>query len=117
MSIRIPSYRLRKPSGRAVVTISGRDHYLGPFGSVQSRQLYGKLIAKHAAGLPTETQNPLAAESGLSVHELILAFMRHAKSHYQKDGVLTDEYACIKSATTPIVQLVETCTRTVYIQP
>ena len=25
----IPSYRLHKPSGQAVVTLNGRDHYLG----------------------------------------------------------------------------------------
>lgn len=26
---RIPSYRLHKASGQAVVTLDGRDHYLG----------------------------------------------------------------------------------------
>lgn len=28
-SVRVPSYRLHRPSGRAVVTLGGRDHYLG----------------------------------------------------------------------------------------
>jgi hypothetical protein len=28
-STRIPSYREHKPSGQAVVTLNGRDHYLG----------------------------------------------------------------------------------------
>jgi len=30
----LPSYRLHKPSGRGVVTLDGRDIYLGPHGSV-----------------------------------------------------------------------------------
>jgi hypothetical protein len=30
---RIPSYRLHKPSGQAVVTINGKDIYLGRFNS------------------------------------------------------------------------------------
>ena len=31
MPVRTPSYRLHKPSGQAVVTLDGRDHYLGPW--------------------------------------------------------------------------------------
>ena len=30
---KLPSYRLHKASGQAVVTLSGRDDYLGPYGS------------------------------------------------------------------------------------
>jgi hypothetical protein len=41
----IPSYRLHKPSGRAVVTLSGRDHYLGAHGSPESRREYDRLVA------------------------------------------------------------------------
>ena len=33
MPLRIPSYRLHKPSGQAVVTINGRDIYLGKYNS------------------------------------------------------------------------------------
>ena len=33
MPFRTPSYRLLKSSGQAVVTIDGRDHYLGKHGS------------------------------------------------------------------------------------
>jgi hypothetical protein len=32
VSTRIPSYRLQKPTGQAVVTLSGKDVYLGKFG-------------------------------------------------------------------------------------
>jgi len=33
---RIPSYRLHKPWGRAVITLGGRDIYLGPHGTPES---------------------------------------------------------------------------------
>jgi hypothetical protein len=39
-----PAYRLHRHSGQAIVTLSGRDHYLGLFGSAQSRGLYDKRV-------------------------------------------------------------------------
>lgn len=33
---KLPSYRRHKVSGHAVVTLNGRDHYLGPHGSPES---------------------------------------------------------------------------------
>ena len=43
---RIPSYRLHRPSGQAVVTLSGRDFYLGPHGSKISRAEYDRVTAE-----------------------------------------------------------------------
>jgi hypothetical protein len=40
----IPTYRLHKARNCAVVTIDGRDHYLGPFDSPSSKQKYAPLI-------------------------------------------------------------------------
>jgi hypothetical protein len=40
MPVRIPSYRLHKPTGQAVVTLSGKDQYLGRHGSPESRAAY-----------------------------------------------------------------------------
>jgi hypothetical protein len=34
---RVPSYRLHKQSGQAIVTLSGRDHLLVPYGTAASR--------------------------------------------------------------------------------
>jgi hypothetical protein len=36
----IPRYRCHKASGQAVVTIAGRDHYLGPWRSKASKVEY-----------------------------------------------------------------------------
>ena len=40
----IPKYRLHKASGQAVVTLRGKDYYLGPHGSPESRAEYDRLI-------------------------------------------------------------------------
>ena len=48
-SLRVPSYRLHKPSGRAVVTLGGRDHYLGRYGSAASKREYERLVAEWLA--------------------------------------------------------------------
>jgi len=54
---RIPAYRLHKHSGQAVVTIRGRDNYLGQYGSESSRREYDRLIAEHLAGIVGRHQN------------------------------------------------------------
>jgi hypothetical protein len=42
----VPSYRLHKQSGQAVVTLSGKDHLLGKHESRESREKYDRLIAE-----------------------------------------------------------------------
>ena len=45
---KIPSYRLHKASGQAVVWL-GRDVYLGKHGSQESREKYHRLISEWLA--------------------------------------------------------------------
>ena len=57
----VPSYRLHKQSGQAIVTLSGRDILLGRHGSATSKQEYRRLTAEWLAtqGLPpSRTQRP-----------------------------------------------------------
>ena len=42
---RQPSYRLHKARNCAVVTINGKNHYLGPYDSPESHEKYARLIA------------------------------------------------------------------------
>src|SRR5690554_2019890 len=84
---RIPSYRLHKPSGRAVVTLGGRDIYLGLHGTPESRAEYDRLVAEwlaHGRALPPRRGGAPAA-SDLTVSELVLAYWRHAKLIYPPD--------------------------------
>jgi len=43
-SLRIPAYRKHKPSGQAVVTLNGKDHYLGPHRTAASKEAYNRLV-------------------------------------------------------------------------
>lgn len=108
-----PSYLLHKQSGQARVRIQGRDFLLGPYGSEQSRIRYGEMIARLGAGVPID---PVAgsnrgrlprndSDPGPSVGELCLVFLRHAETHYVKNGRPTSEVDILKSVMRPLVEL------------
>ena len=71
---RLPTYSLHKATGQARVWLNGKDHYLGTYGSEESRLRYAELIKAHATGVAVD---PLAADGtqddGLSVNELVQA--------------------------------------------
>ena len=46
---KLPKYRKHRSSGQAVVTIGGRDQYLGPFGTKASRAEYDRLVGEWQA--------------------------------------------------------------------
>jgi len=99
---RPPSYRHHKARNLAVVTINGKDHYLGKFGSPESYDKYTQLITEWKTA-------PLAARpdpnSAITVNELILAYFRFAEGYYVKDGQPTDEIYGIHAALRPLRQL------------
>jgi hypothetical protein len=79
-----PKYRKHKASGQAVVTIAGRDHYLGPWRSKASKVEYDRLIGEWlAAGRPA---SGLSAADDLTVTELLARYWRFAQQHCRKDG-------------------------------
>jgi hypothetical protein len=49
-STRTPSYRKHKGTGQAVVTLNGKDHYLGRHGTATSRDEYIRLVSEWMAG-------------------------------------------------------------------
>lgn len=53
-SLVIPTLRHHKASGQGVVTLAGRDIYLGKYGSEQAKTKYADLVAQHIAqrGVP-----------------------------------------------------------------
>ncbi len=92
--MRVPSYRRHKPSGQAVVSLSGTDYYLGRWSTKASRAEYDRLIGQWMAAGRCLPDVP----SGPSVAELALAYWQFAKSHYRKDGRLSGSIHRIRVA-------------------
>jgi integrase len=98
MSVRTPSYRYHKARGCAVVTIAGKDHYLGEYDSPASWEQYHRLVAEwFAAGRnPPPLAEPEAAP--LTVSQLILRYWRFVRDYYVKGGEPTSEQDTIRQA-------------------
>lgn len=64
MPRRIPSYRLHRPSGQAVVTLNGRDCYLGRHGTPESRLEYDRLVCEWLAVGRAATPPPVGMAPG-----------------------------------------------------
>jgi integrase len=92
----IPSLRQHKPSNQAVVTLNGKDHYLGPWPRTQrkapseAKAAYDAMIAEWIAN---GRRFPDTQPEPLTVTELIVTFLtRHVAIHYRRpDGTLTSE--------------------------
>ncbi|MDG2385055.1 MAG: site-specific integrase [Pirellulaceae bacterium] len=96
LSAAMPKYRRHSNGKHAIVTLSGKTHYLGHFGSPDSKREYDRLIAEwlligRQPVRPHETQT-------ISVVEMAAAFQRHAKQYYRKHGKPTREVGCIVEA-------------------
>lgn len=100
-----PPYCHHKSSGQAYVNLDGKEHYLGKHGTPESLQRYSVLIAEHSSGAVIERGRPVTVATGLTIAELALAYIKHAKTYYVKNGKLTDEVGCIKSAVNDLVIL------------
>lgn len=97
---RAPSYRQHKPSGQAVVTLDGRDWYLGKFGTKASHAEYDRLVAEWLAG---GRRLPVGAgtSSDLTVLELAAAYWRYCTAYYEGSGERTN----IRDALRPLREL------------
>jgi integrase len=98
--MRTPSLRRHKPSARGVVTLNGRDIYLGHWPAdrrkppVEVQQNYDRAIAEWLA---VGRQPATPTKYDLTIAELILAFWRHAEEYYRReDGTPTQEQTSYK---------------------
>jgi integrase len=104
----IPSYRLHKQSGQAIVTLADglgnrRDVLLGKYGSAESRAEYARVLAEwEASGRRLCRAN---ATADISVNELILHYWRYAEGYYRKNGVPTSQLDRVRLALKPVKEL------------
>lgn len=105
-----PSLRHHKPSSQGVVTLSGHDHYLGPWPAGQKspppevQNAYDALVAEWLAG----GRRALSANvPPLTVEELILQFWeRHVTVHYRHpNGDPTSEVDNFRLSLRPLRKL------------
>lgn len=81
----IPTYRLHKQSGQAIVTINvngvRKDMLLGVYNSPESRTEYRRVLDDLEAGRFSVTSVP--APTDLTVNELCARFWKHAQGYYR----------------------------------
>jgi hypothetical protein len=89
----VPRYRRHRASGQAVVSLAGRDHYLGPYGTQVSKDQYDRLVCEWLArGRLPEVTHRVEPR----VADLMAAYLAFAKGYYVKNGKLTNEVNMIK---------------------
>lgn len=92
----VPSYRLHRQSGQAVVTIyedgRRRDILLGRHGSPESKEEYERILARVRANLPARPFDTTPLPKNITVAEVLVAFLKYANSYYiGHDGKPTSE--------------------------
>ncbi|QDT74464.1 tyrosine-type recombinase/integrase [Lacipirellula limnantheis] len=90
-----PKYRKHRASGQAVVTIHGRDHYLGPHGTSASKAFYDRLIAEW---LTQGRRSHAPPVEQTTVVMLCARYLQFATGYYLKDGKCTGTVPAIKAA-------------------
>lgn len=102
---KLPKYRKHHVSGQAVVTLDGKDFYLGPHGTKASRTEYDRLVGEwqaHGRRLPASNGTP----ADLTINELMLAYVGFVEDYYRRaDGTHTTEVANIHYAMRPLKAL------------
>ena len=105
----VPSYCLHKASGQAVVRIGGRDVYLGPHGSEESKNEYARVLAEcrvRREEQVAEASTLMATvDPSMTLSEVLLRYREFAKGYYSKDGEPTKEFVEMAIALKPLREL------------
>src|SRR5262249_32012716 len=106
-ALRVPSYRLHKPTGLAVATIGGRDIYFGKHGTPESRAEYDRLIAEWLATGRRSRAGAGSVSTGtdLTINEVMVSYLDFADYYYIKNGRPTSEPGNIRLAIRPLRQV------------
>jgi integrase len=88
----MPKYRRHKPTGQAVVTLNGKDFYLGRYGTRASRVEFDRLIGEWLAAGRTVPKPP----GQVTIAELAVRYWRFAQGYYQQGGEPTRSVERVK---------------------
>lgn len=109
-----PSYRLHKARNCAVVTINGKNHYLGPYDSPESHREYARLINELKAA-PAPAEPGASDDAALPMNELLAAYWLHAEAYYRTpDGKPTSELSNVRQAMRFVRELYDTVPATSF---
>jgi integrase len=91
----IPAYRLHRPTGQAVVTLSGVDHYLGRHGTQAALDRYDEEVIAWMRRGRTPRGEGWNKSGAVTVGRVAEGFTRWAGSYYRKHGRQTSSFlAC-----------------------
>lgn len=98
-----PKYALHKATGQARVRINGKSVYLGPHGSEESHLRYDEIVTDYMKGTLNVSYHKL------TIAQLCVSYVKHAKAYYVKNGRITSEVSNIQTALRPLVKLHGKC--------
>lgn len=102
MPRKVPSYRLHKPTGQAVVTLGGKDYYLGKYDSEASHAAYSRKIGEYLAGGGIAPKRP---GWDVTITKLVARYVAWAKTYYVKDGAITGQLDRIERSARQLTDL------------
>jgi len=102
--MKTPKLRHHKATGQAYVVLNGRYIFFGPYGDPEVTEQYHRTIAEWVAS----GRQIHAKPEHITVGEVCAAFWTHAQTYYTKDGALTSEIDCYRSAMRPLLKLYST---------
>lgn len=99
-----PAYLLHKSSGRAYVFLGGKEHYLGPYGSPESRRRYREIV-KAWEQESERLRERFDAKPGCTILDLVAAHAEYARQHYRTpDGEPTSEQRSFVLSLRPLIK-------------
>lgn len=102
----VPRYRLHKARNCVVVTIRGRNFYLGAYDSPENKEKYARLIAEHFGNGHCAAVDSEKEQAAATINELILRYWtEHVEGYYVKDGKPSDRQYHIRLALAPLRKL------------
>lgn len=94
--MKLPKYRLHRPSGRALVEHDGKRHYLpGKHGTDESKAAYRQFVDRILAAASQNEVEAMPVDAPAIVENLCLSYLKWSKGYY---GEKTSEFGNMKSA-------------------